>query len=207
MSERLTPAEIDAIEKTWRGVGDFDVVHDNEYGELTLRVEGYGVVARMDCDDDGFVKTAEAWAQGGSTVLALVDALRERDAENECLRSERNRLGAALRSVRDALGPSGDDAMDNGLCSLVSDVRADRAALRVENASLTHACAAALADAARLRAAAVELFDAQANDDSVTEAWLETDEQDRDADAAKDASRVRVASALKELRATIGDAP
>lgn len=64
---------------------------------------------------------------------------------------------------------------------------------------------AALADAARLRAAAIELFEAQENDDRVTEAWLETDEQDREADAAKDASRVRVTSALKELRATIGD--
>lgn len=72
--------DLDAIEARWRRMGDLAVTRDED-GNLALTDdedgEGYGIVARMDCDDPGFVEAAAALAGAPRDIAALVARVRD----------------------------------------------------------------------------------------------------------------------------------
>ena len=94
--------DLDEVVAKWRRIGTLEVVRDED-GELALDDGEYGIVARMDCDDPGFVEAAEVLAGASRDVRDLAAEVRAlRRGSAEVVRIAREALARAAERERDA---------------------------------------------------------------------------------------------------------
>ena len=164
--------DLDAIEARWRRMGDLAVTRDED-GNLALTDdedgEGYGIVARMDCDDPGFVEAAAALAGAPRDIAALVARVRDLAAK---LDASAQAFDALVADVWRAAGETHEPPADVGaLLARVAAARREgaeamreqcaQAAARVASAwarcECRCACGSSLAGLAAAEACAAEI--------------------------------------------------
>lgn len=150
--------DLDEVVAKWRRIGTLEVVRDED-GELALDDGEYGIVARMDCDDPGFVEAAEVLAGASRDVRDLaaeVRALRRGSAEVVRIAREALARAEAAERERDALRATITKALleGNGFGDEEPEALVDLMRAHRERAAKEEVQGAALASSLRQRLAA-----------------------------------------------------